>query len=561
LRKDYARFYQPGVPATIDEPTDSLVELLETAVAQAGSRQALDFFGRRTSYRDLGEKVERVAEGLRLLGVSAGDRVALILPNCPQHVIAFYAVLRLGAIVVEHNPLYTARELRHMFEDHAARVVICWDKAIDNVLSQPGDIGFDHIISVNMIEEFPLVKRLALKIPLPSLMATRAKLTAKVPRGGRILAWKKLLDSNKLSPSYPRPGVRDTAAIQYTSGTTGLPKGAVLTHSNLYSNAIQGHAWTQDVRIGHEVLYAALPFFHAFGLTLFMTFGILKQARIHLFPTPDVDLIMAAAKVDPPTFFVGVPPLCETVANASIKRKISLKSIKSAISGAMTLPEDIRVLWEGVTGGKLIEGYGMTESSPVTLGNPFHTTRKPGTVGVPFPSTFAKLVDVDDNSREVETGERGELWVKGPQVFHGYWNNPEETAKSLVDGVWLRTGDIAIQDEDGFTTIVDRIKELIITGGFNVAPTEVEQVLRAHPSVADAAVVGLPSSRSGETVVAAVIPEAGEVVDSDSVRAFCRARLAAYKVPRKIILVDSLPKSLLGKVLRGQVRTDLLTLV
>lgn len=558
LTRDYVRFYQPGVPATIEEPTDSLIELLETAVAGSPSRTALDFFGRHTSYRSLGEKVSQAAEGLRRLGVTAGDRVGIILPNCPQAVIAFYAVLRLGAIVVQHNPLYTARELRHMFEDHAARVLIVWDKAVENVLAQPDDIGFDHIVSVNMVEEFPLVKRLALKLPLPSIRKTRAKLTARVPRANNVMEWKALFKHGPIATSYPRPTVRDIAAIQYTSGTTGLPKGAVLTHFNLYCNAIQGAAWTPGVRTAKEVFYAALPFFHSFGLTLFVTFGILKQARIHLFPTPDIDLIMAAAKVDPPTFFVGVPPLCENVAKASIERGISLKGMQFAISGAMSLSEEIRQLWEDVTGGQLIEGYGMTESSPVTLGNPFHTTRTPGTVGVPFPSTHARVVDVTDHSRDVSPGERGELWVRGPQVFHGYWNNPEETAKTLVDDVWLRTGDIVVQDERGFTTIVDRLKELIITGGFNVAPTEVEQVLRSHPNIADAAVVGLPSGRSGEIVAAAVIPESGETVDPENVRTYCRARLAAYKVPRKIVLIDSLPKSLIGKVLRAQVKSDLI---
>ncbi|MDR2974234.1 MAG: AMP-binding protein [Propionibacteriaceae bacterium] len=551
----YSDFYQPGVPAEIESPTDSLVELYETAVAQAKDHVALDFFGATTTYRQLGDQINRAAEGLRQLGVSPGDRVAVILPNCPQHVVAFYAILRLGAVVVEHNPLYTARELRHMFEDHAARVVICWDAAVAKLQDQPEDIELDHIIAVNLLDEFPVTLRLALRLPLPSLRRRRAKLTAKADGA---MKWKQLLDNRGLSSTHPRPGVDDLAAIQYTSGTTGAPKGAMLSHYNLYSNARQGAAWMHGAQERKEVFYAVLPMFHGFGMTLFLTYGILKQGRIHLFPTFDVSMVLSAAKKHPPTVFCAVPPIFETTAREAKNQGVPLTSAKYCISGAMTLPESTVELWESVSGGLLVEGYGMTEASPVALGNPFWPTRRTGTIGIPFSSTRMKVVDPDNPSVEVERGERGELLLAGPQIFSGYWNNPDETALTLLPGGWLRTGDIVTQDVDGFTTLVDRKKELIITGGFNVSPTEVELVIKTHPDIADAAVVGLPDAHSGEQVVAAVVPEAGRVIELTELQQFCRARLAAYKVPRRFERMTDLPKSMLGKALRGQIRSELL---
>ncbi|MDR0959924.1 MAG: AMP-binding protein [Propionibacteriaceae bacterium] len=551
---DFTRFYEPGVPAQIVLPTEPLTELYETAMREAASSVALEFFGKTTTYAQLGEAIERAAEGLRRLGVKAGDRVALVLPNCPQHVIAFYAVLRLGAIVVEHNPLYTSRELRHMFEDHTARVAICWDAAVEKLRAQPDDIELDTIIAVNLLKEFPTVKRLALALPVPKLRATRDRLHHRAPN---TMSFEQLVSAPRIDPTHPHPSVNDIAAIQYTSGTTGLPKGAMLTHYNLYANARQGEAWMHGAQPRKETFYAVLPMFHAFGMTLFLTFGVLKQGRIVLFPTFDVNLVLDAAKKNPPTVYCAVPPIYESTAKRSKERKISLKSAKFCISGAMNLPDSTVELWESVAGGLLVEGYGMTESSPVALGNPFYETRRTGTIGIPFPSTEMRVVSVDDPTVEVAQGERGELLLRGPQVFQGYWNNPEETEKTLLPDGWLRTGDVVTVDEDGFTTIVDRIKELIITGGFNVAPTEVENVLRSCPGIADGAVVGLPSERGGEEVVAAVVMEEGATLDVEALRDFCRERIARYKVPRRIVAVDSLPKSMLGKVLRGQVREKL----
>ena len=551
----WVKNYQPGVPAEIELPTESLVAMLERSVAEAGDAPALEFFGRRTSYAELGEQVDRAAEGLRKLGVRAGDRVALILPNCPQHVVAFYAVLRLGAVVVEHNPLYTSRELRHQFEDHQARVVIAWDKAAAAIKDFPADVEIDHVVAVNLLEAFPAAKRLALQLPVKKLRTTRDSLTAPAPG---TMAWKELLGHGRIDPAHPRPQVTDLAAIQYTSGTTGRPKGAMLTHFNLYANALQGEAWMAGAEYRKETFYAILPMFHAFGMTLYLTYGIRKQGLLVLFPKFDPDLVLAAMKKSPATVYCAVPPIYERTAMAAREKGVSLRSAKYCISGAMNLPPHVVELWESVSGGLLVEGYGMTESSPVALGNPFHPTRRTGTIGVPFPSTLMKVVDLDDPGTEVAQGEPGELLIKGPQVFQGYWNNPEETAKALTGDGWLRTGDVVTVDADGFTTVVDRAKELIITGGFNVSPTEVEAVLRLHPDVRDAAVIGKPLERGGELVAAAVELEPGTALDEEALRNHCREHLAGYKVPKRIVPIQDMPRSMLGKILRKQVREQVL---
>ena len=554
-QRPWVRHYQPGVPADIDLPTESLITMLERSVAEAGDHPALEFFGRRTSYTELGDQISRAAEGLRALGVQAGDRVALILPNCPQHVVAFYAVLRLGGVVVEHIPLYTASELRHQFEDHQARVVIAWDKVAQTVREFPADIEIDHVVSVNLLHAFPTVKRLALQLPVKSLRQSRKALSSPAPG---TTPWKNLLSHGVLDPAHPHPAVTDLAAIQYTSGTTGRPKGAMLTHYNLYSNALQGEAWMHGAEYRKEVFYAILPMFHSFGLTLYLTYGIHKQALIVLFPQFDPKLVLDAMKKTPATVYCAVPPIYERTALAAKERGISLRSCRFCISGAMNLPDQVVELWESVSGGLLVEGFGMTEASPVALGNPFHPSRRPGTVGIPFPSTLMKVTDPDDPTVEVPVGTPGELLIKGPQVFQGYWHNPDETAKTLTPDGWLRSGDIVTVDPDGFATIVDRAKDLVITGGFNVSPTEVETVLRLHSSVKDAAVFGKPLDRGGEMVVAAVELEAGATLDEQALRDHCREHLAAYKVPRRIVPITDTPRSMLGKVLRRKVREQIL---
>lgn len=547
----WTKNYQPGVPEQIETPTDSLVELFETAVAGGGDSPAMTFFGKQTTYRKLGEQVAAVAEGLRKLGVKPGDRIAIALPNCPQHVVAFYAAMRIGAIVVEHNPLYTSRELLAQFQDHRAKVAIAWDKSVEKI-SGP-EFGIDTIIAVNMLDEFPTVKRLALNLPIKSLKEKKGALTTKTTG---TTPWSTLVKAPAIASDYPKPTVDDTAVIQYTSGTTGSSKGAMLTHLNLYANARQGAAWMLGAEERKENAYALLPMFHAFGMTLYLTFGIMKQANLVIFPQFNPDMVLDEVKKYPPTIYCAVPPIYKKTAERARERNISLSAAKYCISGAMKLTDDIVEEWEALSGGLLVEGYGMTEASPVALGNPFHESRRTGTIGVPFPSTYMKVVDIENPSIEVAQGEEGELLLRGPQVFSGYWENEEETTKTLLPGGWLRTGDIVTVEEDGFATIVDRVKELIITGGFNVSPSEVEQVLQRHPAIEEAAVVGIEKD-SGEEVVAAVVVAPGHTLDAEEIREFCRQYLARYKVPRRITVMKDMPKSMLGKVLRKKVKEQI----
>ncbi|QPZ39827.1 long-chain-fatty-acid--CoA ligase [Paramicrobacterium chengjingii] len=547
--------YAPNVPHTIDEVAGSLGDIVAESARSYPDAAALEFFGVETTYADLDDAVSRAAEGLRRRGVARADRVAIVLPNCPQHIVAFYAVLRLGAIVVEHNPLYTARELRHQFEDHGAKTAIVWNNVVGTVKDFPDDVAVSTLISVDVARALPTGMRLALKLPLKKARESRRALTT--PVSGTI-RWEQLTASERLAGDHPAPSKDDVAVIQYTSGTTGSPKGAVLTHANLLANAAQARAWVPTITPGDCVVYAVLPMFHAYGLTLCLTFAMSMGARLVLFPKFDPDLVLKAVRKHPPTFFPAVPPIAQRLLSAAQEKGVSLKGTEICISGAMPLSQDLVEPWEEASNGYLIEGYGLSECSPVLMANPVSPGRKAGTVGLPLPNTEIRVVDPENPSVDVERGEPGELIARGPQVFSGYFNKPDETAAVFTDDGWFRTGDIVTLDDEGFVAVVDRKKELIITGGFNVSPSEVENALCSHPSVDEAAVVGLPSKHSGEDVVAAVTAAPGATIDPEELRAFARDILTPYKVPRRIVQVDELPKSLIGKVLRKDVRESLL---
>ena len=550
--------YAEGVPEDLPPVTGSLVDIVAASAREYPDAPALQFFGRETSYGDLQGAIDRAAAGLKALGIGAGDRVAIVLPNCPQHIVAFYAILRLGAIAIEHNPLYTPRELRKQFEDHGAKTAIVWSKVVHTVQAFPADLAVPNIVSIDITQAMPLGTRLALRLPIKKARESREALHERV---SGTIAWETLLKSAPLPASHPRPETDDVAIIQYTSGTTGTPKGAVLTHRNLLANAAQAQAWVPSIQRGKGcVVYAVLPMFHAYGLTLCLTFAMSMGARLVLFPRFDPDMVLTVTKKHPATFLPLVPPIAERLLKAAQMKDVSLAGTEIAISGAMALPHELVVPFEAATGGYLVEGYGLSECSPVLMANPVADNRVPGSVGLPLPGTECRVVDPEQPTLDVPAGERGELIVRGPQVFQGYYGKPEATAEVMVDG-WFRTGDIVQIDDAGFVRIVDRIKELIITGGFNVAPTEVENAVRQHPDVEDVAVVGLPSEHSGEEVVAAIVLRPG-VTDPDveGIRAFARDILTPYKVPRRIFVVDELPKSLIGKVLRRRVRESLLAL-
>jgi long-chain acyl-CoA synthetase len=545
--------YAPDVPAEIAVPEGSLVDMLDSAVESFGDRVALDFFGRETTFATLSRRVSIAASALRDLGVERGDRVAVVLPNCTELVVVFHAILRLGAIVVEHNPLYTEDELAYQFADHGARVIICWDSIA--LMAQQAAPQGATVVAVNISRDLPASKRLALRLPIARARAMRAAMTKPAPG---LIRWSDLIAAaHPLDPSAERPAGDDVALLQYTGGTTGRPKGAILTHRNLLANGAQSVAWVPMLKPGSEVFYAALPLFHAYGVMLCLVTPMMLGATTVLFPRFDVDQMLDAMERKPATFLPGVPPMYPRLVDRAKERNVSLRSVKVALAGAMSLAPEIVELWENASGGLLIEGYGMTETSPITLGNPASGTRRPGAIGVPFPSTDMRIVDRNDPTADVAPGEPGELLVQGPQVFSGYWNKPEETAQALLPGGWMRTGDVVVQDPDSFVRVVDRIKELILVGGFNVYPTEVERVLAALPGITEAAVVGLPGE-GGEQVVAAVVLEPGAQIDGEAVRAECRRHLAGYKVPREIVVVEALPVSTIGKVLHGRLRERLI---
>lgn len=553
----WQQFYTQGTPADIPDATTSLYDMLSESAKEYGHRVAIDFLGEETTFSQLHTKVLRCAGGLAKLGISAGDRVAIALPNVPQHVVVFFAILRLGAVVVEHNPLYTQTELRTQFVDHQAKFVIAWDQLVPmfEAMRVEPELELEHIVSVNISKALPLKMRLALKLPVPKARKMRAALTS-----GDVgtTTYEKICRHTPILPWRHKPLSTDLALLQYTSGTTGTPKGVMLTHKNLLSNVLQGEAWMPSFRRGEEVMYGILPMFHTFGLLVSVLIPVHLASRAVLFPNFDMDMVAKASFRIPPTFLPGVPPMYDRMSRAAKNGKMNISQVRYAISGAMSLPQSTVSAWESQVDGDLIEGYGLTECSPLALGNPFNSNRKIGSIGVPFPSTYIRIVNPEDLDVDVELGSVGELLIKGPQVFSGYWNRPNDTADTLLPGGWLRTGDLVVQDGDGFVTVVDRKKDIIITGGFNVSPTEVEEVIQQYPGVAEAAVVGLKRGSSGaESVTAVVVMQPGIKFDDTAMREHCKRSLADYKLPRSYVLWDKLPRSPIGKVLRVQVKNKL----
>ena len=431
-------------------------------------------------------------------------------------------------------------------------MAIVWDKIATTVQEAAPD-GLT-VVTVDLTAALPLRQRVALRLPVRKARETRATMHALVPGAPR---WERLVRAaTPIDPAFPRPRAEDIALLQYTGGTTGVPKAAMLTHRNLLANVAQSRAWVPDLKDGQEVFYGVIPLFHAYGLTLCLTASVYMGATLVLFPRFDADQVLDAMLRRPATFLPGVPPIFPRLADRAKERGVPLSSLRFCISGAMPLPVETVTQWEAASGGLLIEGYGMTETSPIVIGNPLAPTRRAGTAGVPWPSTDVRVVDRNDHVSDMILGEPGELLVRGPQVFAGYWRRPEETAAVLLPDGWLRTGDVVVMDEDGFITIVDRMKELILVGGFNVYPSQVEEVLKGLPGVHDAAVVGT-TGEGGEQVVAAVIAEPGVTFDPEALRDDCRAHLAAYKVPKRIVVVEELPRTAIGKLLRRELRDQL----
>ncbi|MDO4244255.1 MAG: AMP-binding protein [Actinomyces sp.] len=555
--------YLPGVPALIEVPQGHLGELLETAASFYGDRVALDFMGAELTYGELLAASQRAAQMLREAGVARGDRVALIMPNCPQHVAAVYGALRLGAVVAEHNPLAPAEELRDQLDHHGARVVIAWEKGVEKLLGPgghgPGLLGGRTVFAVDLSAAMPARLRAALRLPVARARSTRATFKASsLPAGVR--SWdREVAAASRLPSSWPAPEGQDLAVLLHTGGTTGTPKAAMLTHANLRANANQAIAWVPMLHEGGETFLALLPFFHAFGLTFNLFCAVQKAATQVMLPSFDVSAVLAAHRRRPVTFFVGVPVMFERILHAAQEGGVDLGTLRYGVCGAAPMPRDVGSAWEEATGGFFVEGYGMTETSPIVAGTPMGASRRLGALGLPFPSTDVRVVDPDDPDpeREVPDGLPGELLVRGPQVFAGYWRDEQATAAAMLPGGWLRTGDM-VRREDSFLWMADRKRELILTGGFNVYPTQVEAALRTVPGVADVAVVGLPDGASGETVCAAVVLEPGAQVTLEQVRAHAEGALPRYALPRRLEIIEELPRSVIGKVLRREVREQVL---
>lgn len=554
--------YPAGVPTDLEVPDAPLTRLLDHAVGSHPSTVALRFLGQDMTYRELGASVDRFARALHRLGVRKGDRVGLVLPNCPQHVIAFFGALRAGAVVVENNPLYTEAELARQLADAGVSVVLCLDKVHATVaaavkgLTRPDGTPVGVVVT-SIVDYLPVMQRTLLRLPVGRLRRRRAELMAAVPAGvPTFLEVMRTAGGSSRSGPALEPELdpaNDVALLLYTGGTTGAAKGAMLTHRNLVANALQTRSWLTNAQPGREVTLAVLPLFHVYGMTLCLTVTVLLSGTLVLLPRFDLERVFTAIDEHQPTLFPGVPPIYKAICDSPKVRQHDLGSIKACVSGAMRLPPETQDQFERITGGRLIEGYGMTETSPVTHANPLDGVRRPGSVGLPVPGTEAKIIDPERPERVMPAGEPGELAVRGPQVFRGYWTGPD--GAPLTDGIftpdgYLRTGDIAEMDAEGYFTVVGRSKELIIAGGFNVYPSEVEDVLRSHPGIEEACVIGVPDRYRGETVKAFVVAAPGRTLSADDVQSYCSERLTAYKVPRVVEFRSELPRSAVGKVLR-----------
>jgi long-chain acyl-CoA synthetase len=547
--------YPPDVPTSLEPyPDESVFALLEGAAAGFGSHPALAFFGRHMTYAKLLEEVEKCSAFLAGLGVGRGDRVGMILPNCPEYVITWYACQRLGAIAVGNNPLYTERELLHQVKDSGARVMV----VLDQVYKRFGDIrgasGVQEVVVTKLNHYMPAPIKWLAPLKFRSDAKEHGTPLPFIPADHEVRSWADLMkQAGPIPPPAPiADPTHEVAALIYTGGTTGLSKGAMLTHRNLVANARQAAVWFNVVRQGEDGVLASLPFFHSFG-TLAMNFAITKAAKLVLIPRFDIEMVLKAIAKERPTLFPGVPRMYIALNENPSTAKYDLRALKACVSGAAPLPMAVAQEFERITGGaKVVEGYGLTECSPVTHANPLMGERREGSIGMPLPDTDVRLIDLDDPDREVSQGERGELCVKGPQIMLGYWNKPEETALVIRNG-WLHTGDIATMDPDGYFRIVDRLKDMVIVSGFNVYPTEIEAVLYQHPKISKCAVVGVPDDTTGERIKVYIVLKEGETATAEEITAWCRdpeQGLTGYRVPKDIEFRDSLPETLIGKVLR-----------
>jgi len=573
MMKPWLAHYDPGVPATLAYPRMSLFDLLADSARKYPNRVAvklvLRYFGSfalggALTYAALLDQVNRFAAALHALGVRKGDRVAVMLPNLPQFVISFYGAARLGAIVVNTNPTYTGREMAHQFNDAGAETVVLLSPYLARLQEIRAQTAIRRVIVADVAEYASgLGRRLARSETGQSeglgrklARSETGQSTESTERAGNgegaagAYRFRPLLDAHPEAPPEVTIDPQDTALFQYTGGTTGVPKAAMLTHHNLVVNAVQFGRWIPGLEPGNERLLAAIPLFHVYGMTVAMNLALSSGAALIVLPTPrPIENVMQALHNERATLFPGVPAMYIGIINHPAVGKYDLRSVKACISGSAPLPMEVQVKFGEITGGRLVEGYGLTEAAPVTHCNPIYGVRKAGSIGTPFPDVEAKIVD-HETFAEKPQGEAGELWVRGPQVMPGYWGRPDETAKTIMPDGWLRTGDIARVDEDGYCYIVDRLKDMINVGGLKVIPREVEEVLFQHPAVQEAVVIPAADRVLGEVVKAFVVLKPGAAADGAELIRWCAGQLAPFKVPRQVEFRAELPKTAVGKVLR-----------
>ncbi len=547
--------YDQGVPPELDFEDLTLPEILERSAAKHPDKTAVIFMNCRLSYAELKDQVDRLATALADMGVKKGSKVAVQLPNLPQTLIAFHAAQRLGAQAVMTNPLYSPREIEHQWNDSGAKVAVVADFLYESKVKKlRSKVPVEQYIIAKVPEylRFPL-NWLA---PLKLKKAKPEPLIAKVEYGADVHPFRKLVDGTPPQPPEVEIGMDDLAALQYTGGTTGLSKGAMLTQRNLSYNVQQCRAWFPSMQEGEEVFLAALPYFHSFGMTVCNSLPIYCAGAMVLMPNPrDIPMMIKLIAKHRITMMPAVPAMFNAIINHPDVSSFDLSSIKSCFSGSAPLPEEVLEKFEKMTGAKICEGFGLTETSPVSHVNPLGGVRKIGTVGVPVPNTDCKIVDIEDDQRELGVGQEGELVIYGPQNMKGYWKLGDASGEMLRDG-WIYTGDLATMDEDGYFKIVGRKKDMIIAGGYNIYPDEIDNVLMSHPAVLEAATIGVPDEKRGETVKSFIAFKPGEKASWEDMTAFCKENLAAYKVPKKWEQRDELPKSTVLKILRRELRDE-----
>ncbi len=546
---DYEKLWGANYPEhlkrRLEYPDVPVFKLLEQSAERFPDNPATIFMGGRLTFKQLLDKVYRFAAALAALGVKKGDRVAIMLPNCPQAVIAYYGALKAGATVVEFNPLYVEREIEYQIKDSGSKVMVALDLLMGRITKVRESAGLEKVIWTSIKDFLPF----PLNILYP-IKARREGQLVEVPTGPGNYQFVDLLKKHPADPpEHEFDPSEDVACLQYTGGTTGVSKGCMLTHRNLVVNAVQVRNWMPDIEDGGERILTVLPLFHSYAMTTCMNLAALCGGTMILLPRFIIEDVLKAIDKYKPTLFPGAPTIYVAIINHPDVQKYDLKSIKACISGSAPLPVEVQKRFEELTGGRLVEGYGLSEASPVTHCNPVYGLRKVGCIGLPFPDTVSKIVDLETGEKELPIGETGELVLKGPQVMKGYWNRPDETAATLRDG-WLYTGDIAKMDEDGYTYIVDRKKEMILASGYNIYPREIEEVLYEHPKVKEAAAIGVPDEYRGETVKVFIVLKEGEEATAEEIIDFCRDKLAKYKVPKLVEFREELPKTIIGKVLR-----------